>query len=123
MARFDWLGSSDKYFVSHFRAAGRGQFAGFRVDPGRHDAAWHREFMHVPILRMLVRSLHEFGPNRQCAARSLEFNVAIVVEADPNHADQLGGETGEPTVVRGAGLAGRWQNESARPHPRTRTGV
>ena len=42
--------------------------------------------------------------------------LAIVVESHPHHAQQLGGETGEPTIalgLRGAGLAGGGDAETA----------
>src|SRR5580704_3008958 len=123
MARCDWLGSSDKYFVSHLRAVGRGQFAGSASIRAvttplgaansctfRYSGCWCARFMNSVQIGRALRA-------------PLELNVAIVIEADPNDADQPGGETRKPTVARGTGLAGCWQNESARPHPRARAGA
>jgi hypothetical protein len=41
--------------------------AGFGIDLRGHDTAGRREISDVSILRMLVRALHELGPDRPCA--------------------------------------------------------
>ena len=65
---------------------------------------------HVVIFAVLVRALHEFHPDGQSAVRAFQLEIAIVVEADPHNADQLGSETREPAVARSAGLACRTED-------------
>ena len=46
------------------------------------------------------------------ALAPFEVDVGVVVVADPDDAEQVGGVAGEPGVVRGAGLAGGGSGEA-----------
>ena len=43
------------------------------------------------------------------------MDIAIVVIADPDNAEQVGGEAGEPAIMRGAGFSGRGGGEAPGP--------
>ena len=45
-----------------------------------------------PILAHAARLLHELRPDRRGRVRAFQVQLAIVVEADPDHAQQLGGK-------------------------------
>ena len=91
------------------------------VDIDADDPVRGVPVLHVPVFAVLVRALHEFRPDRQCGFRAFEIQVLRVVEADPDDADQLRGEAGEPAVPRSAGFTRCRQGES--PRPRTPAAV
>ncbi len=101
------LGSGDENLAADVRAARRGQLTRVGVDIHRDDAVGRFKRMHVAVFAVLVRALHELHPDGQSAVRAFQLEIAIVVEAHPHDADQLGGKPGKPAVARGAGLAGR----------------
>ena len=69
------------------------------------------------------RALHEFRPDRQRRPRARELELAVVVESDPDHADQLRRESREPAVARRSGLARRRGVKAARPHSSRRPAI
>src|SRR5262249_24065455 len=93
------------------RAARRGKLAGIGVNLGADDAVGRFEGVDRAVFEMLMRALHELGPDRQRAARTFQLEVTVVVEAYPHPATQLGCEAGEPCIPRGAGLARRRKSE------------
>ncbi len=50
--------------------------------------------------------LHELGPDGRGRESALELDVGVVVVADPDDAEEIGGVAGEPGVVAGSGFAG-----------------
>ena len=67
--------------------------------------------------------LHEFRPDGQRGMRAFDIELAVVVEAHPYDAKQVGSEAGEPAVVRRSGLAGRRRGEAARANARRGAGA
>src|SRR5436309_2998877 len=104
MARLHGLRTFDEYLAANSGARRGGELAGVRIDVGSHDAFGRLEGFYVAIFAMLMRALHELGPDGQRALRSFELEVAIIVEAYPDDANDLGREAGKPSVARRAGF-------------------
>src|ERR1051325_4688638 len=98
-ADFHRLRSGDENLASYLGATRRGELAGFGVDFSCNDSFRRLDFADVAVLAVLVRALHEVGPDGQRATRTLQLEVAVVVEPHPHHADKLRRESGEPTVA------------------------
>ena len=63
-------------------------------------------------------ALHEFGPDREGGFGPLDLEFSVIVEADPNDAQKIRGETGEPAIRRvGTGFSRRDRREAASAHP------
>ena len=98
-----------------------GQVGGF-IDAQDLHAVGGGEGLHVRVLRQRDGALHELGPDGRGGVGALERlgevvrNVGVVVVADPDDAEQVGGVAGEPGVVRGAGFASGGSGESACAH-------
>ena len=106
-AELNRLSPGDKDFVPDLGTCHGGQLACSGVDRGGHDAARRGEPVDVPILGTLMGALHELRPDRERATGARKLEVAIVVESDPDYADQSRRKPGKPSVARGAGLTGR----------------
>src|SRR5512145_536744 len=91
-----------------------GQLPGFGVDlngqhaNGRFEALWWSQEHHG--------LLHEIRPDGQRRLGAFEFEVPVVVETDPDHAYEVGRETGEPSVARRSRLSGCGNPEATRPN-------
>jgi len=103
----DGLGSGNENFGCLFRTALRRQHAGERIHIDGHHPVGRRERFGRGILPDGQRALHEFSPDGQGGMRAFDIELAIVVEADPDDAEQIGRETREPAIVRGARLTRR----------------
>src|SRR6185295_10766955 len=68
--------------------------------------------MYVLIRLKLMGALHKLRPDGQRALSAFELEVAVVVEAHPHHADDLGCESRKPAIARCAGFSGRRKNET-----------
>ncbi len=108
------LRAGDKDLFLTARAGGRREFAGVRIQLGGDDALGHLKLTRVLVGAQFVGGLHELGPDGQRGMCALEAEVGVVVEADPDDAQQIVGEAGEPAVVVGAGLAARGLGELMR---------
>lgn len=78
------------------------------IDAEHLDAVGRCEGLHVRVLRELDGAVHERGPDGRGGVGALQLDVGVVVIADPDDAEQVGGVAGEPGVVRGAGFACCW---------------
>ena len=87
-------------------AAVVGDEAGGDVDAEHFDAVGCGEGLHVGVLWELDGSVHELGPDGRGGVSALQLNVGVVVVADPDDAEEVGGVAGEPGVVLSAGFAG-----------------
>lgn len=106
-AGVDWGRAVEKGDVEGVAGTGGvGQEVGGLVDAGGGDAFWGGEGFDVRILRKLDGAVHELRPDGGCGQGSDKFDVGVVVVADPDDADEIGGIGCEPDVVAGAGLAG-----------------
>ena len=82
--------------------------------PQCRNGDWKDGQTEIEVLAELMRALHEFGPDRQGGMRTFEPQLAVVVKAHPDCANQLGRKANEPAVVRRAGLARSRHIEAAR---------
>ncbi len=85
---------------------GVGAQVGGSVDAYVGDAFGGSEGFNVGVLGELDGALHELGPDGRGGEGALELDVGVVVVADPDDAEEVGGVAGEPGVVAGSGLAG-----------------
>src|SRR6267143_2626289 len=102
----------DERLVESLRAGRRRELAGLGVDVDERDALGRLE-RRVGVAG--ERRLHELRPDRQRRLRAAEADRLVVVEADPDHGEQLRREADEPGVaeiVGRAGLAGRVEREA-----------
>ena len=72
------------------------------------------EGFDVGVLGELDGALHELGPDGRGGVGAFDLDVGVVVVADPDDAEEVGGVAGEPGVVAGAGLAGGGCGEAVR---------
>src|SRR5208283_3737471 len=98
------------------RACRRGDGASLPVDCNLTDAGRLREVLRVGIAWQLHGALHELGPDRGSRGASAQFQVAVIVVADPNDGQQTRRVAGEPGVVRCPGLPGCGKVESPSPY-------
>ena len=100
-------------------AGGVGEQVGGVVELDLDDAGGRHKVLSIGVLRQLHRVLHEVGPDGTGGARALGiedaqllFDVGVVVVADPDDAEEVGGESGVPGVVGGSGFAGGGRDEA-----------
>src|SRR5580700_8655887 len=98
------LGARDKILLLGLRAGVGGELTRFRLDCFLNHARRRIECGGVHIGRERDGALHEFSPDRSGGLAAGESEVAVVVKSDPYNAKQIGGESCEPAVMRGAGL-------------------
>src|SRR6202011_4066035 len=113
-AHFHGLRSLNEILTANLGTSGGGDLSRRWVNRGADNSGGRAELGHVAILAVLVGAAHEFGPNRERGFGAFELDIAIVVKADPDYADQLAGEAREPAVVGSPGLAGGWEIDAAR---------
>src|SRR5581483_717517 len=101
------LGAGNKRDAVNVRARSSRQPVGDLVKTNVHHTFRLREILHVRVLRQFDRALHELAPDRRGCISAAETQVAIVVEAYPNDAEQVGGIARKPAIVRGASLPRR----------------
>ena len=117
------LSSRDEYFGPGLRGVRGCRHAGVRVNLQGDDSVRGGEGLGVAILAVIERTLHKLGPDGQRGMGAFEIEHAVIVEADPHDAQELGGEAGEPAVMRGSGFAGGRNGEAARAHISRRPGA
>ncbi len=83
----DRLGPGEEGFAVRFGAICGCELAAFGADIRGHNSFRGGESMHVVIFAMRVRTLHELGPDRKGTASALQFEIAVIVESDPNDAN------------------------------------
>ena len=93
-------------------AGGVGEEVGGPVDADGGDAFRCGEGFDVGVLGKLDGALHELGPDGRGGVGAFDLDVGVVVVADPDDAEEVGGVSGEPGVVAGAGLAGGGSGEA-----------
>ncbi len=93
-------------------AGGVCEEVGGLVDAVVGDAVGWGEGFDVGVLGELDGAVHELGPDGSGGDGSGEFDVGVVVVADPDDADKVGVVGGEPCVVGGAGFARGGGHES-----------
>ena len=92
------LRAREERFAEYVRAGGTGQLARVTVDLDEPDTVWHLEGRaRAPG----QRGLHERRPDRQGGLRAGERDRLVVVEAHPDHGEQVGREADEPSVAPG----------------------
>ena len=119
-ALFHGLGAREEGLANHPGTAGTRQQSCVTVDVREDDAVRHRKGL-AGLARQGAR--HERGPNRQGRLRAGQAERLVVVEADPDHRQQVRREADEPgisKVVRRSRLAGRVEGEPGRARPCTR---
>jgi hypothetical protein len=117
------LGFASPYevFVSRVWTLGARQFAAFQTNGSLLDTGRHRKFPCVLVGAQMRCSFHEFGPDGQGGFCSFQIQFAVIVKPDPHHAEKLGREPGEPSIVRRTRFAPRGEREPARTHSRRRS--
>ena len=106
------LGAVEEGEVVVDGAGGVGDEIGGAIEADGGDTFGGGEGLHVGVLGELDSALHEVGPDRCGGVGTLQFvgegggDVGVVVVADPDDAEEVGGVAGEPDVVGGAGFAG-----------------
>ena len=108
------MGPGDEVFRPHAGAGRRCQLAGCGIDIHTDNSVGSIPAGDITVLAMLMRALHELGPDGQRGLCSLDVQFVVVVVSNPNHAYQFRCESGEPPVVRGAGFSSGGQCEAAR---------
>ena len=61
--------------------------------------------MNVAVLAVQMSAAHELRPDGQGAAGAFQLEIAVIVEADPDYAQEIWRVADEPAVARCAGLA------------------
>src|SRR5260221_5779725 len=112
----DRLRAGDGHLPLRFWAERGGRHAGLWIDLDRDDAIGSLERLGIAVCTILQRAFHEFGPDGSRRMRTLEIQGAIIVEADPDHAQQFAREPGKPAVSRRAGLTRGGNGEAPRAH-------
>src|ERR1700730_8681250 len=113
VAGFPGFSASDKGSNIIVRTCWRSQAVGCFIQLHINHTCGLGERLHAGILRQGGRLLHEFGPNGGGSLRTTEAQIAIVVITDPNDAEQVGGASRDPAVVRAAGLPRRRSSKTA----------
>src|SRR5260370_14618255 len=102
---------------------GRRKLLSFRINEDRLHSIRHRKVFDVAILRQRRGTGHEVRPDGSCHYATRYAQVAIVIEADPDHAEEVGSESSEPSVAGCAGLSGSRQGKAPRADSRSRAPV
>jgi len=102
------------------RAGGVDQKTGGPVDVSCGDALGSAEGFDVRVLGKLDSALHELGPDGSGGVGAFNLDVGVVVVADPDNAEEVGGVAGKPGVVAGSCFAGCRSSEAV-PAYRTRS--
>src|SRR3954471_21209210 len=105
-AGFGRFGAGEERFPEDVGAGGRGELAGVLVDVHEDDPVGHVEGLAGVAGE---GPGHELRPDRKRRLRAAQAEHLVVVEADPDHRQQLRREADEPgiaEIVGGAGLAG-----------------
>src|ERR1700746_1061067 len=89
------------FFTSH-GAVGCGEFEGVGINDVRIDALRLVPVPDITVAGQRGGANHEVGPDGGCGGASGEAQIVVVVEADPDDADQIAGESGEPAVAGSA---------------------
>src|SRR5205085_11120646 len=87
-------------------AVGRGDETCIWIDLDGRDAVGACELCAAEFGPERDCLLHELLPDGQRRLRAGQTQLCVVVEADPDDADQVWRVAGEPTIARCAGLAG-----------------
>src|SRR3984957_19872936 len=107
-------GSLDVDLFTGAGAVRGGEFERFGIDHDGLNAVGGREVLHVFVGRELRGVNHEVGPDGRVGSTAGDSDVAVVVEADPDDADEIIGKAGKPGVARRAGLPCCGEREAAR---------
>src|SRR5512146_3321920 len=105
VASIRWLCTGDEGNRVIVGASSSSNAVGRFIQLDVHHAGRLTERLNVAVLRHLDGPFHEFGPNGGGGGGAAQAQVAVIVEADPDNAQQVAGVAGEPAVMRGAGLA------------------
>src|SRR6202142_3978585 len=108
-----WLGSGDEGDGVIVGTGRRCQPVCNLVELNIDHAVGLVEGLHIGVLRERHGLLHELSPDGGGGLRAAQANIAVVVIAYPNHAQQVAGVAGEPSVMRGSRLAGCGSGEAA----------
>src|SRR5258708_36652942 len=87
-----------------------------RVDEHGLNAFRSVEILHVAVSGERGRVVHEVRPDGRSRGTSGQAEVAIVVEADPDHAHELRGEAGNPTIPARDGFSSCRQSKDPARH-------
>ena len=93
------LATGHENFLLGLGAGGSGELARLRIDGFRDNARWWFEFLRFTVYRKRDCSLHEISPHGRRRLAAGQSQVTVVVKPDPDHAQQVGGEPGEPSVA------------------------
>src|SRR5882724_1877550 len=91
--------AGEEYIGADPGAERAGKLAAIRAYLRPLDARRRLELFHVAVGTEFRGTLHKLRPDGESGACAFEIEVAIVVETDPYHAEQLCSETGEPPVA------------------------
>src|SRR5258708_39814188 len=87
-----------------------------RVDEDGLNAFRSVQILHVAVSGERGRVVHEVRPDGRSRGTPGQAEVAIVVEADPDHAHEIRGEAGKPTIPGRAGFSRRRQSKAPGAH-------
>src|ERR1019366_4973695 len=93
-------------------AGGVAEQVGGLVDTDDFNAFGRREIVSVRVLRKQDGLLHELSPDGCGGVCAFDFDVSVIVIANPDNADEVAGVASEPCIVTGAGFACGWCGES-----------
>src|ERR1700690_1265776 len=110
------LASSNEINCLFLRAGSCGESSALRINHFLRHSFWRGKVLHVSIRRQGNRAFHEFGPNRRRRLPSLKPQVEVVVEANPNHAKQIGCISREQTISRCPCFARCWSSKAPCPY-------
>src|SRR5262245_16398902 len=108
-----WLRARDKRRRVGLRTCRCRNVVCYLVQPQIHNSCGWSKFRNVLELGKGHSALHEFGPDWRCAVSAFELQIAVIIVANPNNTEQIGGITCKPGVVRGSRLPRRRHTEAA----------
>src|ERR1700746_985425 len=89
------------FFTSH-GAVGCGEFEGVGINDVGIDALRLVPVPDIAVAGQRGGANHEVSPDGGRGGASSKAEIVVVVEADPNDANEVAGKSGEPAVAGGA---------------------
>src|SRR5258708_6707163 len=114
LAKLRWRRSCHINFFARRWTVGGSELKCFGVDEDGLHSFGYFELFDVAIGGQRRGAKHEVGPDGRGRRAARQPQIAIIVEADPDDAKQIRGETREPAVARRARFSCRWQSETPR---------
>src|SRR5260370_34484447 len=123
LAKLRWRRSCHINFFARRWTVGGSELKCFGVDEDGLHSFGYFELFDVAIGGQRRGAKHEVGPDGRGRRAARQPQIALIVEADPDDAKQIRGETREPAVGRRARFSCRWESETPCADTRARAPV